>query len=82
MFVKLKEIFLSTLVIQMPDISKQFFVMTDASLTASGGVLMQKDGNGDYHPCVYHSTSFSLAECNYNIYDQELLAVIHTLKEW
>ena len=43
---------------------------------------MQKDGNGDYHPCAYHSASFSLAECNYDIYDQELLAVIHALKEW
>ena len=41
-FIKLKEVFLSAPVIQMPDTSKQFFVMTDASLTASGGVLMQK----------------------------------------
>ena len=43
---------------------------------------MQKDTNGDYHPCAYHSTSFSPTERNYNIYDRELLAVIHALKEW
>ena len=66
----------------MPDITKQFFVMTDASLTASRGILIQKDANGDYHPCAYHSTSFSPAERNCDIYDRELLAVIHTLKEW
>ena len=66
----------------MPNTSKQFFVMTDASLMASGGVLMQKDGNGNYHPCAYHSASFSPAKWNYDIYDRELLVVIHALKEW
>ena len=82
MFIKLKEMFLSAPVIKMPDTTKPFFVMTDASLTASGGVLMQKDSNGDLHPCTYHSVTFSPAECNYNIYDRELLAVIQALKEW
>ena len=56
--------------------------MTDASLTASGGILMQKDSNGDLHPCAYHSATFSPAERNYDIYDRELLAVIQALKEW
>ena len=54
-FVKLKEMFLSAPVIKMPDIAKPFFIMTDTSLMASGGVLMQKDSNGDLHPCAYHS---------------------------
>ena len=66
----------------MPDTTKLFFVMTDASLTASGGILMQKDSNGDLHPCTYHSATFSPAEQNYDIYDRELLAVIQALKEW
>ena len=66
----------------MLDTTKPFFVMTDASLTASGGILMQKDSNGDLHPCTYHSATFSPAERNYDIYDRELLAVIQALKEW
>ena len=66
----------------MLDTTKPFFVMTDASLTASGGILMQKDSNGDLHPCAYHSATFSPAKRNYNIYDRELLAVIQALKEW
>ena len=82
MFVKLKEIFLSVPVIKMLDMTKHFFLMTDASLMASGGVLIQKDSNGDYHPCAYHSATFSPAERNYDIYDRELLAVIQALKEW
>ena len=80
-FVKLKETFLSAPVIKMPDITKPFFVMTDASLTASGGILMQKDSNRDLHPCAYHSATFSPAEQNYDIYDRELLTVIQALKE-
>ena len=82
MFVKLKEVFLSTPVIKMLDTSKLFYVMTDASLTATGGILMQKDSNEDLDPCTYHSTTFSPTEQNYNIYDRELLAVIQALKEW
>ena len=81
-FIKLKETFLSTLVIRMPDTTKLFFVMTDASLTTSGGILMQKDTNGDLHPCAYHSATFSPTERNYDIYDRELLTVIQALKEW
>ena len=56
--------------------------MTDASLLASGGVLMQKDDNRDLHPCVYLSQTFTPAERNYDIYDRELLAVIHALDHW
>ena len=81
-FIKLKETFLSALVIKMPDTTKLFFIMTDASLTASGGILMQKDSNRDLHPCAYHSATFSPAERNYDIYNRELLAVIQALKEW
>ena len=66
----------------MPDTSKLFFVMTNALLTAKGGVLMQKDSNGDLHSCTYHSTTFSPTEWNYNIYDRALLVVIQALKEW
>ena len=81
-FIKLKETFLSTPVIGMLDTTKPFFVMTDASLTVAGGVLMQKDSNGDLQPCAYHSATFSPTEQNYDIYDRELLTVIQALKEW
>ena len=66
----------------MLDTAKPFFVMTDTSLMAAGGILMQKYANGDLHPCAYHSAMFSPAEENYDIYDRELLVVIQALKEW
>ena len=43
---------------------------------------MQKDTNGDLHPCIYFSKTFSPAEWNYDIYDRELFAVILALSEW
>ena len=69
-------------VLHLPDTQQPFVVMTDASLLASGGVLMQQDDNGDLHPCVYLSQTFSPAERNYDIYDRELLTVIHALDHW
>ena len=77
----LKDAFLKRLVLCYPDMDLPFFVMTDASLVASGAILMQKDGNGDLHPCTYYSKTFTPAERNYNIYDCELLAVIQALEE-
>ena len=56
--------------------------MTDTSLLAAGAVLMQADKKSDLHPCAYFSHTFSSAQCNYNIYDHELLAVILALEEW
>ena len=78
-FSTLLSLFQTAPVLHLPDVGRPFIVMTDASLIASGGVLMQRDGNGDLHPCAYLSQTFSPAKQNYDIYDQELLAVIHAL---
>ena len=69
-------------VLHLPDVQHPFVVMTDMSLLASGRILMQQDGNGDLHPCTYLSQTFSPMERNYDIYDRELLAVIHALDHW
>jgi len=75
-FAMLKEAFLKCPVLCYPDTDLPFFVMTDASLVALDAVLMQKDGNGDLHPCTYYLKTFALAKQNYDIYDHELLAII------
>ena len=78
----MKELFAQELVLLIPDPTKLFALATDASKHASGGLLMQKDINGDWHPCGYISQSFSDAERNYQIYDRELLAIIRVLLAW
>ena len=69
-------------ILQLPDTSKPFAIATDASKYASGGVLLQTDSNGEWHPCSYLSQSFCPAERNYDIYNRELLAIICGLKAW
>ena len=69
-------------VLQLPNLAKPFTIATDASKYASGGVLLQKDSNGEWHPCSYLSQSFGPTEWNYDIYNRELLAIIHALKTW
>ena len=54
----------------------------DSSDFVSGGILSQPDDNGVLHPVAYFSKKHSLEECNYEIYDKELLAIIRAFKEW
>ena len=78
----LKEAFLKCPVLRYPNTDLPFFIMTDASLVASGAILMQKDSNRDLHPCTYYSKTFAPAKQNYDIYNHELLAVIRSLEKW
>ena len=66
----------------MPDHAKPFQIECYTSKYASGAVLTQLDSNGDRHPCTFISKTFSPTERNYEIYDQELLAIIWALEEW
>ena len=81
-FDELKKWFTEEPVLMMPDQSRPFQIETDASKYATGEVLTQLDSNGDRHPVSFISKTFSPAERNYEIYDQELLAIIRALEEW
>ena len=54
----------------------------DSSGYVTAGVLSQYDENGILRPCAYFSRKNTPAECNYEIHDKELLAVIRGLEEW
>ena len=43
---------------------------------------MQKDENGQLHPCGYLSHALTTTERNWQIYDRELYAIIYALEEW
>jgi hypothetical protein len=55
---------------------------TDASDYVCAGVLSQYNNKGVLHPVAFYSKKMTLAECNYKIYDKELLAIILCLEEW
>lgn len=63
------------------DSSKQCFVETDSSDYVNAGVLSQMDDDGVLHPVAYFSRKMAPAECNYEIYDKELLAIIRCFEE-
>jgi hypothetical protein len=64
------------------DHSREVIIETDASDYVSAGVLSQRDDEGVLHPVVFFSKKHSPAECNYDIYDKELMAIIKALEEW
>ena len=78
----LKKWFTKEPVLLMPDTTLPFEIKTDASKYATGAVLTQTDINGDWHPIAFYLKSLSKAERNYEMYDQELLAIIHALDKW
>jgi hypothetical protein len=57
-------------------------VETNASDYISAAVLSQYDDDGILHPVAFCSKKHSPAECNYEIYDKELMAIVCTFEEW
>src|ERR1700719_223523 len=52
----------------------------DAFDYAQGGVISQRDPKtGELHPIAFRSHKFNPTELNYEIYDQEMLAIVQTL---
>ncbi|MCO5603851.1 hypothetical protein L7F22_058005 [Adiantum nelumboides] len=76
-FSELKGYLISSPILKLPDFSKEFEVVTDASGLALGGVLTQEG-----RPVAYTSRKLRDHERNYPTHDLELLAVIHALKLW
>lgn len=58
------------------------FVECDASDFVSSGILSQEDDQGTLHPVAFMSKKYDPAECNYEIYDKELLAIVRCFECW
>ncbi|GAW22450.1 hypothetical protein ANO14919_119870 [Xylariales sp. No.14919] len=80
-FAKLKAAFTSASTLAFFDPSRRTVVEADASDWASGGVLSQYV-DGVLRPVAFFSSKHLPTECNYEIYDKELLAIIKAFEEW
>ncbi len=56
-------------------------VKTDAFDYVVTEVMSQRDDNEQLRPVAYFSFKMLFAECNYEIYDKELLAIIRAFEE-
>jgi transposase InsO family protein len=81
-FEALKKAFVTAPVLRPFDWTKEVILETDASDYVSAGVLSQFDDNGVLHPVAFFSKKHSAPECNYEIYDKELLAIVRCFEEW
>jgi len=75
-FVRLKKIFTTAPVLTLFDHSRETILEVDASKWCIGGTLFQVDNEGVVRPCAFYLKKNSLAECNYEIYDKEMLAIV------
>jgi hypothetical protein len=77
-------------VLRQPDFTRPFFLLTDASAYGMGAILSQEGGitnqtstqKPKLHPVAYYSATFMEIERNYNIYEQELLAIMKAITHW
>jgi hypothetical protein len=65
----------------MYDYDKKTVLETNALDWAFENVLFQSGDDGVLRPMAYFSVKHIAAECNYEIYDKKLLAIIKYLKE-
>ncbi|KAH0611537.1 uncharacterized protein H6S33_010802 [Morchella sextelata] len=81
-FQTLKRMFTTAPILMHFDPDRKIVVETDASDYVSAGILSQCDDEGILHPVAFFSKKHSPAECNYEIYDKELLAIVRCFEEW
>ncbi len=76
-------------VLTQPKFDKPFFLQTNTSAYGVGTILSQEGEHHavasqkpKLHPIAYYFTTFTPTERNYDIYKQELLAIMKALTHW
>lgn len=80
-FDNLKAAFVSDSILMHFDSDKKVIVETDVSDYVSAGILSQYDNNDVLRPIAYFFKKHNSAECNYEIYDKELMAIVRAFEE-
>lgn len=80
-FEELKKAFTEAPILAHYDPTLETWVETDSSDYVVAGVLSQMH-DGVLKPVAFFSRKMNPAECNYMIYDKELLAIINSFENW
>ena len=81
-FNTLKRAFTSDVILCHYNSDLKLVMKTDASDYVSEEILSQYDENDVLHSVMYFFKKHSPAKCNYEIYNKELMTIIHAFKEW
>jgi hypothetical protein len=81
-FDMLKKAFVSKPILALWEPHRRTRLEVNASGYATGEVISQEGDDGLWHPVVFRSESLIKAECNYQTWDREMLAIIQALEEW
>ena len=80
MFQNLKQIMTKTSVLRHFNLNCQIILKTDVSDLVISEILSQYDNEGVLHSVTFYNKSMISAECNYYIYNKELLIIICCFK--
>ena len=81
-FEALKLLLMQAPVLSMPDYSKPFMLLVDASDIGVGAVLMQKETDGLDHPVAYFSKKLNRYQKNYSTIEKETLSLILAIQHF
>ncbi|MEM7375711.1 MAG: reverse transcriptase domain-containing protein, partial [Bacteroidota bacterium] len=77
-FRRLKQALITEPLLRHPEPNRLYHVYTDSSARAIGGVVAQEFEDGE-HPIQFESRLMTGAELNYQVHEQELLALVYCL---
>jgi hypothetical protein len=81
-FRAVKSLFQTDIILRHFNPDREAWVEVDASNWGLVGVLLQDDDMGELRPVDFFSKKINFHECNYDIYDRELLAIVKAFEEW
>jgi len=80
-FQQIKSEFIKEPILQAFDWDLETVLECDSSDWVVGGILSQRKDNV-LKPVAFYSKKHTPTECNYEIYDKELMAIVRCLEEW
>ncbi|KAI0994896.1 hypothetical protein K3495_g13285 [Podosphaera aphanis] len=81
-FFRIKQAFTDEIMLAHFDPHRQTILETDASDFVTAAILSQYDDSGKLRPIAFMSKKMLPAECNYEIFDKELLAIVNAFETW
>src|SRR6202021_2866811 len=79
---ELKQCLMTALILEHYYPNRESILETDTSDEVVSGILTQKQKDNLWQLVAYYAKTMQLAECNYAIYDKELLAIVKAFEEW